>query len=46
MVIIFVIGGPGVGRGTQCALAAEELALKHISVGDLLRAEQASPHSI
>lgn len=37
--IIFVIGGPGVGKGTQCRLAAEQFDFEHISVGELLRQE-------
>jgi UMP-CMP kinase len=43
--VIFVVGGPGVGKGTQCALAAKDLNFEHISVGDLLRREQNSPRS-
>lgn len=42
---ILVVGGPGVGKGTQCARAAVELGLAHFSVGDLLRREQADPAS-
>lgn len=45
LAIIFVIGGPGAGKGTQCRLAAEQFGLEHISVGDLLRAEERSPES-
>ncbi|KAJ3221237.1 hypothetical protein HK099_003668 [Clydaea vesicula] len=37
--IIFVLGGPGCGKGTQCEKLAEEFEYKHISCGDLLRAE-------
>ncbi|KAJ3265140.1 hypothetical protein HDU77_006371 [Chytriomyces hyalinus] len=37
--IIFVLGGPGSGKGTQCARLAEEFHLRHLSTGDLLRAE-------
>ncbi|KAJ3394771.1 hypothetical protein HDU84_006914 [Entophlyctis sp. JEL0112] len=37
--IIFVLGGPGSGKGTQCAKLAKEFRLKHLSTGDLLRAE-------
>lgn len=33
------IGGPGVGKGTQCTWLANDLDLVHVSVGDLLRAE-------
>ncbi|ORY44411.1 ADK-domain-containing protein [Rhizoclosmatium globosum] len=37
--IIFVLGGPGSGKGTQCVRLAEEFKLTHLSTGDLLRAE-------
>lgn len=40
--IVFVLGGPGSGKGTQCAKLAEELGFLHTSAGDLLRAEVAS----
>lgn len=33
------IGGPGVGKGTQCKWLAEELDIVHVSVGELLRAK-------
>ncbi|KAL9129489.1 MAG: hypothetical protein Q9175_007284 [Cornicularia normoerica] len=35
--IICVIGGPGVGKGTQCARLVTDLGVSHLSVGDLLR---------
>ncbi|XP_076337828.1 adenylate kinase isoenzyme 5-like [Tachypleus tridentatus] len=37
--VIFVIGGPGSGKGTQCALLARKYNLSHICIGDLLREE-------
>jgi len=37
--VIFVLGGPGSGKGTQCALLAQHLGYTHFSAGDLLRAE-------
>ena len=37
--ITFVLGGPGSGKGTQCAKLVEEFGYKHISIGDLMRAE-------
>lgn len=37
--VIFVLGGPGVGKGTQCKKLAEEYQLCHLSIGDVLRAE-------
>ncbi|KZM26469.1 ATP binding [Ascochyta rabiei] len=43
--VIFVSGGPGVGKGTQCSFLAKEFGLHHISVGDLLRVEAARPES-
>ena len=33
------IGGPGVGKGTQCTWLARDLGLVHVSVGELLRAK-------
>ncbi len=35
--IVFVLGGPGSGKGTQCALIAKEFDYMHISAGDELR---------
>jgi len=35
-----VLGGPGAGKGTQCALLSEKLGWAHLSAGDLLRAER------
>lgn len=42
--VVFVVGGPGAGKGTQCALLEERLqgGWKHLSAGDLLRAERKS----
>ncbi|KAL7615472.1 UMP-CMP kinase [Lactuca sativa] len=40
--INFVLGGPGVGKGTQCARIAERYGFTHLSVGDLLRNEISS----
>jgi UMP-CMP kinase len=34
---IFVLGGPGAGKGTQCALMEEHYPVAHFSVGELLR---------
>ncbi len=39
--VIFVLGGPGAGKGTMCELAESQLGWTHLSMGDLLRAEQA-----
>lgn len=43
--VIFVLGGPGAGKGTQCANIVRDYAFAHYSAGDLLRAEQARPDS-
>ncbi|KAI1638568.1 uridylate kinase [Biscogniauxia mediterranea] len=39
--VIFVLGGPGAGKGTQCARLVADYGFTHLSAGDLLRAEQA-----
>eukprot|EP00803_Ostreobium_quekettii_P001942 evm.model.scf_2381.1 EVM.evm.TU.scf_2381.1 scf_2381:5287-7579(-) len=36
--IVFVLGGPGSGKGTQCGKLVEEFDIDHFSAGDLLRA--------
>eukprot|EP00281_Chroomonas_sp_CCMP1168_P008597 CAMPEP_0206258324 /NCGR_PEP_ID=MMETSP0047_2-20121206/25853_1 /ASSEMBLY_ACC=CAM_ASM_000192 /TAXON_ID=195065 /ORGANISM="Chroomonas mesostigmatica_cf, Strain CCMP1168" /LENGTH=316 /DNA_ID=CAMNT_0053685049 /DNA_START=88 /DNA_END=1035 /DNA_ORIENTATION=+ len=39
--VIFILGGPGAGKGTQCSkLTAEFTRAKHLSAGDLLREER------
>ncbi|CAK9108396.1 Aflatoxin B1 aldehyde reductase member 2 (rAFAR2) (Succinic semialdehyde reductase) (SSA reductase) [Durusdinium trenchii] len=43
--VIFVLGGPGSGKGTQCALLTEGSEYVHLSAGDLLRAERVNPES-
>ncbi|KAF8479047.1 UMP-CMP kinase [Russula ochroleuca] len=43
--VIFVLGGPGAGKGTQCSLLVEKYSFSHLSAGDLLRAEQDRPNS-
>ncbi|CAF1535602.1 unnamed protein product, partial [Adineta steineri] len=35
--VIFVLGGPGAGKGTQCTRIAETYSYVHLSAGDLLR---------
>ena len=37
--IIFVLGGPATGKGTQCERLVEEFGYTHISTGDLMRAQ-------
>ncbi len=43
--VIFVLGGPGAGKGTQCANLVAQYGFTHLSAGDLLRAEQDRPGS-
>ncbi|RKO99543.1 hypothetical protein CXG81DRAFT_7699, partial [Caulochytrium protostelioides] len=43
--IVFVLGGPGAGKGTQCANIVRDYGFVHLSAGDLLRAEQNRPDS-
>ena len=40
--VVFVLGGPGCGKGTQCANIVRDYGLVHLSAGDLLREEKAS----
>jgi len=40
--VIFVLGGPGSGKGTQCANVVQHFGFVHLSAGDLLREEQKS----
>jgi len=38
--VVFILGGPGAGKGTMCELATYQLGWTHLSTGDLLRAER------
>ncbi|MGS2742493.1 nucleoside monophosphate kinase [Halomonas sp. LS-001] len=38
--VVYILGGPGAGKGTMCELAEIQLGWTHLSTGDLLRAEQ------
>ncbi|XP_052787873.1 uncharacterized protein LOC128222800 isoform X2 [Mya arenaria] len=40
--VVFVVGGPGSGKGTQCERIVSKYGFTHLSTGDLLRAEVAS----
>ncbi|KAK6120735.1 hypothetical protein DH2020_045517 [Rehmannia glutinosa] len=40
--VVFVLGGPGSGKGTQCANIVQHFGYTHLSAGDLLRAERDS----
>ena len=44
--VVFVVGGPGAGKGTQCALLTKKYNFVHLSAGDLLREEQSRPNSL
>lgn len=35
--VIFVLGGPGAGKGTQCTKLVEHFGFVHLSAGDCLR---------
>lgn len=45
MKTVWVIGGPGCGKGTQCDKIIAKYGLVHLSSGDLLREEVASGSS-
>ncbi|XP_063413904.1 UMP-CMP kinase-like [Mytilus trossulus] len=38
--VMFVLGGPGAGKGTQCEKIVKEYGYVHLSAGDLLRQER------
>eukprot|EP00106_Octopus_bimaculoides_P023700 XP_014791142.1 PREDICTED: UMP-CMP kinase-like isoform X1 [Octopus bimaculoides] len=43
--VVFILGGPGAGKGTQCANIVENFDYGHLSAGDLLRAERNDSNS-
>ena len=43
--VIFVLGGPGSGKGTNCSRLSKEYGFAHLSAGDLLREERNRPGS-
>lgn len=40
--VVFVLGGPGSGKGTQCTRIVNDFGYVHLSAGDLLREEMNS----
>ncbi|KAJ4843527.1 bifunctional uridylate/adenylate kinase [Turnera subulata] len=38
-IVVFVLGGPGSGKGTQCQKIVEHFGFTHLGAGDLLQAE-------
>jgi UMP-CMP kinase len=44
--VIFVLGGPGSGKGTTSAAIEAEFGYEHLCVGDMLRAEADSKSSL
>lgn len=40
--VVFVLGGPGSGKGTNCARIVAKYGYTHLSAGDLLREERKS----
>lgn len=41
--VVFFLGGPGSGKGTQSALIEKKYGYHHLSAGDLLREEVIFP---
>ena len=38
--VVFILGGPGAGKGTQSDSIKEQFKFVHLSAGDLLREER------
>lgn len=43
--VVFVLGAPGAGKGTQCTFISKKFDFVHLSAGDLLREERQRPGS-
>ncbi|XP_014224732.1 UMP-CMP kinase [Trichogramma pretiosum] len=43
--VLFILGGPGAGKGTICSKIVDKYGYVHLSAGDLLREERAKPDS-
>ena len=37
--VVFMLGGPGTGKGTQSEMIEKNFKFKHLSAGELLREE-------
>eukprot|EP00921_Rhytidocystis_pertsovi_P002646 GHVQ01004546.1.p1 GENE.GHVQ01004546.1~~GHVQ01004546.1.p1 ORF type:complete len:218 (+),score=28.82 GHVQ01004546.1:535-1188(+) len=44
-IVVFVLGGPGAGKGTQCERIQKTFGFVHVSAGDCLREERSTPGS-
>lgn len=42
---VIVLGGPGSGKGTQCAMISNKYNFLHLSAGELLRNEKLKENS-
>ena len=38
--VLFILGGPGCGKGTQSSLIQQKFMFNHLSAGELLRTER------
>jgi UMP-CMP kinase len=45
-IVVIVLGGPGSGKGTQCANIQKEFGFVHLSAGELLRREMDSKSEV
>ena len=45
LTVAFVLGGPGAGKGTQCAILAATDRFAHLSLGDVMREETGKAES-
>lgn len=43
--VLFILGGPGAGKGTLCRNINEKYGYVHLSAGDLLREERMNSNS-
>ena len=43
--VVFLLGGPGCGKGTNAIKISKKFGYVHLSAGDLLREEKSNPNS-